>query len=157
MTRARPRRGTEELDAVHSFALGLPEAWEDHPWDGGPVVKVGKKIFVFLGQPAGPSMSVKLPFSGEVALTLDGCTPTGYGLGRAGWVSIDLTSADCPDVDVLLDWVEESYRVIAPKKLVARLDAEDATDTTDTTDTDTGGARSDVRADPAGPVRRPGR
>ncbi len=29
-------------------ALGYPEAWKDHPW-GETVVKVGKKIFVFLG------------------------------------------------------------------------------------------------------------
>ena len=28
-----------------------------------------------------------------------------------------------PETQVLLDWVEESYRAVAPKKLVARLDA----------------------------------
>ena len=30
------------------FALGLPETHEDHPW-GETVIKVNKKVFVFLG------------------------------------------------------------------------------------------------------------
>ena len=29
---------------------------------------------------------------------------------------------DEPPVDILCDWIEESYRTIAPKKLVAELD-----------------------------------
>jgi predicted DNA-binding protein (MmcQ/YjbR family) len=114
-------RGADALEAVHTFALGLPEAWEDSPW-GDSVVKVGKKIFVFLGHEDQPSISVKLPESAEAARTLDCCEPTGYGLGRSGWVSVTLSAPDCPDVEVLLDWTEESYRAIAPKKLVARLD-----------------------------------
>ena len=115
-------RGADALEAVHHFALGLPEAWQDTPWDDHPVAKVGKKIFVFLGLPEEPSMSVKLPESAEAARTLDCCQPTGYGLGRWGWVSVTLSASDCPDIEVLLDWTEESYRAIAPKKLVARLD-----------------------------------
>ena len=115
-------RGADALEAVHAFALGLPEAWEDHPWDGHPVAKVGKKIFVFFGSPEQPSLSVKLPESAEAARTLACCEPTGYGLGRWGWVSVTLSAPDCPDVEVLLDWAEESYRAIAPKKLVKRLD-----------------------------------
>ena len=49
-------------------------------------------------------------------------TPTGYGLGRAGWVSIDLAAGDRPSADVLCDWVEESYRGIVSEKLIAELD-----------------------------------
>jgi predicted DNA-binding protein (MmcQ/YjbR family) len=123
VSRPSSGRGAEALEAVQSFALGLPEAWEDHPWDD-VVAKVGKKVFVFMGRPEEPSMSVKLPESADLALALDCCAPTGYGLGRWGWVSVTLSGADCPAVEVLLDWVEESYRTIAPKKLVARLDAE---------------------------------
>lgn len=104
-------------------ALELPEAWEDHPW-GESVVKVRKKIFVFLGVDDGsypPGIGVKLLGSLEEALGLPGVAPMGYGLGRAGWVMVGL-EGNPPPGDLLLDWVEESYRLVAPKTLVAVLD-----------------------------------
>jgi predicted DNA-binding protein (MmcQ/YjbR family) len=109
-------------DQVRAFALGFPGAYEDFPW-GESVVKVGKKIFVFLGmaETDTPGISVKLRESNEWALSLPGITPTGYGLGRAGWVSVSLNEG--PPMDLLLDWVEESYRLVAPKRLVAQRDA----------------------------------
>ena len=106
------------------FALSLPQAYEDHPWEED-VAKVGKKIFVFLGvgeNPATMAMIVKLTDSREQALMAPGAEPTGYGLGRAGWVTIPLRDTT-PPVEVLTDWVEESYRTVAPKRLVAELDA----------------------------------
>ena len=108
-----------------AFALSLPGTAEDFPW-GESVVKVNgkKKIFLFLGNddPASePGISVKLLESREQALQVPGAEPTGYGLGRAGWVSIKLT-ADAPPVDVLEDWVEESYRQVALKRLITELD-----------------------------------
>src|SRR5919108_5596284 len=106
---------------ILAFALSLPGAYEDHPW-GETVVKVGKKIFVFLGTGDEPGMSVKLPDSNAQALMTKGAEPTGYGLGRAGWVSIPLRGRAVP-LGVLTDWVEESYRAVAPKRLIAELDA----------------------------------
>jgi predicted DNA-binding protein (MmcQ/YjbR family) len=104
------------------FALEFPGAWEDHPWEED-VVKVGKKIFVFLGleQSSDPAMTVKLDESHEQALAVPGAEPTGYGLGRWGWVTIPFRDTS-PPVGVLKDWVEESYRRVAPKQLVAELD-----------------------------------
>ena len=121
MARTKRDRTWQE---VRSFALGLPGAWEDFPW-GEVVAKVNKKIFVFLGteDAAAPGMAVKLTDSHEHALTLPGATPSGYGLGKAGWVNLPLASAE---LDLLQDWVEESYRNIATKKLIAELDAADA-------------------------------
>ena len=97
-----------------SFALSLPEDWEDHPWDDC-VVKVRKKIFLFLGK---ERMSVKLDESHPHALAVEGAVPTAYGLGRAGWVTVPLRAVG---VDVLRDWIEESYCIVAPKRLVAAL------------------------------------
>lgn len=101
-----------------AFALSLPEAWEDHPW-GESVAKVRSKIFVFLGTDSSGRFTVKLDESHEHALSIEGAAPTGYGLGKSGWVTVPL--ADVP-LDVLRDWVEESYRIVAPKRLAARLD-----------------------------------
>lgn len=117
---AHPRGTHRKLLA---FALGLPGAYEDHPWDE-TVAKVNNKVFVFLGSEEDPKhlgMTVKLDESLEQALTAPGAHPSGYGLGKAGWATIPFRP-DTPPLDVLLDWVEESYRRIAPKKLVAELD-----------------------------------
>ena len=106
-----------------SFALGLPGAFEDHPW-GEVVTKVNGKVFVFFGSGEGSGgfgMSVKLDESLEQALAVPGATPTGYGLGKAGWVSVPFGEGT-PPLDVLKDWVEESYRRVALKRLVKELD-----------------------------------
>ena len=113
---------TSLLDRLLAFSLAFPGAWEDHPWDD-LVVKVGRKIFVFIGSEQYPGVSVKLPESHEQAKLLSCAKPTGYGLGKAGWVTISVDSPECPPAEVLEDWIEESYRTIAAKKLIAELDA----------------------------------
>jgi predicted DNA-binding protein (MmcQ/YjbR family) len=111
-----------DLDSVvRDHAFSLPEAWEDHPW-GESVAKVGKKVFVFFGeqQPDGRvGMTVKLPHSHDEALSMPFVTPAGYGLDRGHWVNVD-APPDAPP-DLLLGWIEESYRTVAPKRLVHQL------------------------------------
>ena len=85
---------------------------------------MNKKVFVFLGvdgDPANFALTVKLADSHEQALMVPGAEPTGYGLGRARWVTVPFRETT-PPVDVLTDWVEESYRIVAPRRLVAELD-----------------------------------
>ena len=125
----RPKASAKSAAAVRRqllrAALSYPGAWEDHPWEE-TVVKVNKKIFVFFGSeasPIWPGITVKLRESHEEALGVPGANPTGYGLGKSGWVDIPLAGPKAPPLGVLTDWVEESFRVIAPKRLVAELDA----------------------------------
>jgi predicted DNA-binding protein (MmcQ/YjbR family) len=99
-----------------AFALSLPEAWEDHPW-GDTVVKVRKKIFAFVGE---QTLTVKLEEANAHALSIDGAAPTGYGLGKSGWVTVPVGEVED---EVLRDWIEESYRLVAPKRLVTQLDS----------------------------------
>jgi predicted DNA-binding protein (MmcQ/YjbR family) len=110
-------------EEIRAFAFGLPEAWEDHPW-GESVAKVGKKVFVFFGmdEPADPSLhlSVKLPHSHDEAMALPFTEPTGYGLDRGNWVTVH-APADTPP-EMLTAWIEESYRAVAPKGPLRRLD-----------------------------------
>src|SRR5947209_13394737 len=105
-------------------ALAYPGAWEDHPW-GETVVKVGKKVFVFLGI-SGKSfgMSCKLPDSFDAALSMFSfVAETGYGLGKAGWVTATFDPLEPIPTELMLAWIDESYRAIAPKKLVKELKA----------------------------------
>ena len=108
--------------ALRAFALRFPGAREEFPW-GERVVKVGKKVFVFMGtaDDGGFGLSVKLPESGPMALLLPFASPTGYGLGKAGWVSAHFEPSDDPPLDMLCAWIDESYRAIAPKKAVKTL------------------------------------
>jgi predicted DNA-binding protein (MmcQ/YjbR family) len=105
-----------------AHALGLPEAYEDHPW-GENVAKVGKKVFVFFGQPDAErpfGLTVKLPESSETALSLPWATSPGYGLDRGHWVW--LTPPEDAPFDMLADWIAESYRAVAPKRLLRSLE-----------------------------------
>jgi predicted DNA-binding protein (MmcQ/YjbR family) len=106
--------------AVREYALSLPEAYEDHPW-GEDVAKVRKKVFVFLGvdDAAEPGIGLKLVASHDLALAQPGVTPMGYGLGDSGWVSVRL-GRDTP-FEMLREWVDESYRAVAPKAVLGRL------------------------------------
>jgi predicted DNA-binding protein (MmcQ/YjbR family) len=116
---ASPARRAEAL--LRSFALKYPETVEEFPW-GERVIKVRKKVFLFLGRSEGGlSLSVKLPDSGLMALSLPFASPTGYGLGKSGWVTASFGPRARPPVDLLRRWVDESYRAVAPKRLVASL------------------------------------
>lgn len=109
---------------LRAFALKMPGAHEDFPW-GERVAKVGGKVFVFLGKPGGKgalSLAMKLPVSNGDALDLPFTAPTGYGLGKSGWVTAAFKPGEEPPVEILAAWIEESYRAVAPKKLVAELD-----------------------------------
>jgi predicted DNA-binding protein (MmcQ/YjbR family) len=112
-------------DRLRAFALSLPGAVEDFPWNES-VVKANGKIFVFLGSEASRPrrLTVKLSESHGHAMSVAGAEPTGYGLGRSGWVTLPLRAPGVT-LDLLRDWVEESYRIVAPRRLVAELDARD--------------------------------
>ncbi len=124
-------------DAIREFALGLPAAEEDFPW-GESVIKVRRKpgvppwrkdgagvygpMFLWLGRrdSKAHAVAVRLRESYEQAVALAHAAPTTTsGLGQWGWLTVPLQGVD---LDLLCDWVDESYRAKAPKRLVAELD-----------------------------------
>lgn len=114
------------LAALRKHALAYPEAKEEFPW-GDRTIKVRGKIFVFLGAGKdGFGMSAKLPATHELALTRRGTRPTPYGLGKAGWVSLQTKTVSDALLAELKDWVDESYRAVAPWTLVKALEARPA-------------------------------
>ncbi len=42
-----------------AYCLAKPGAWQDEPWEGDAVVKVGSKIFAFLGTESAVTVGVK--------------------------------------------------------------------------------------------------
>ena len=114
-------RLTREGTTLRKFALGYPEATEHMPW-GHHAIKVKGKSFVFLAADAESfSLSAKLPSSAGVAVKLPFASPTEYGLGRSGWVTARFPRGARVPLDVLRLWIDESYRAVAPKRLVAQL------------------------------------
>jgi predicted DNA-binding protein (MmcQ/YjbR family) len=121
------------MQRLEAIVAELPEAervdiaeWGDHP-----TFRVRGKNFVFCDQDAG-HLTVKLSKeeAAAVVATEPSAEPAGYGLGRHGWVSVDVA----PDADderwtVIREWVRTSYLLVAPKtlgRLVLEQDAADA-------------------------------
>ncbi len=124
ITAADTPKGNQGI--LRGFALGYPGAHEEFPW-GERVIKVKGKVFVFMGKDGdGFGLSTKLPDTATFALGLPFASPTGYGLGKAGWVSASFAPGDDVPIDMLFEWVNESYRAIAPRKLLAELDERQA-------------------------------
>ena len=109
------------FETLRDRALSLPETVEEFPW-GHSALKVRRKTFVFLNHSEEElSLSVKLPVSRDFALIFDWAEPTGYGLGRSGWISGRFSEGEEIDLELLQRWILESYKAVAPKKLSAQL------------------------------------
>ena len=110
------------LKELRTWGLALPGAHTKSPWPGHLDLAVKDKTFAYLsleGEPFG--ISCKLPKSAAIALMLPHCKPAAYGLGKSGWVQAEFPDGKIP-IDMLKEWILESYRAQAPKKLVAELD-----------------------------------
>jgi predicted DNA-binding protein (MmcQ/YjbR family) len=111
------------LRELRAFGLSLPGAHSKAPWPTHDDLAVNDKTFAYLPTEGEPfSLSCKLPYTGEVALYLPFAKPAAYGLGRSGWVGFTPEEAETPSLEQLKEWVEESYRAQAPRRLVKELD-----------------------------------
>jgi predicted DNA-binding protein (MmcQ/YjbR family) len=111
------------LRALRSFGLLYPGAHSKAPWPGHDDLAVRDKTFAYLAADGEPfSVSCKLKYTGEEALRLPYAQPTGYGLGKSGWVTFTPPEADMPSLDRFKEWIDESYRAQAPKKFIRELD-----------------------------------
>ena len=82
-------------DDVLTYCLAKPGAWPDEPWAGDVVVKVGPRIFAFLG--SGTSVGVKCGASREAADEWvlrypDDASVMAY-IGRSGWNTLRIGGA----------------------------------------------------------------
>ena len=118
------KRTSDANDAVlgelRAFGLAYPGAHRKSPWPGHDDLAVNNKTFAYLSNEGEPfSISLKLPYTKYEALKLPFAKPTGYGLGKSGWVTLRPLAEQMPSLDLLKSWIDESYRAQAPKKLAA--------------------------------------
>jgi predicted DNA-binding protein (MmcQ/YjbR family) len=107
-------------DEMLAYCLAKPGAWQDTPWEGDVVAKVGAKIFAFLGSQA-TSVGVKCGKDRDTADEWlkrypEDASVTPY-IGRYGWSTLRLEGA-IPD-DELREAVDMSYDAVVrslPKK-----------------------------------------
>ena len=112
------------MDRLEAIVAQLPEAervdiaeWGDHP-----TFRVRGKNFVFSDQ-AATELSLKLPKdeAAAVVATDADVSPSGYGLGRHGWVAFHVAEGAGDERWAQIEeWVRTSYTLVAPKSL-ARL------------------------------------
>ena len=116
-------KASRHMKEIRKHCLSFPQTREDHPWDHS-AFKVKGKVFVFAGaDDEGWGISVKLEESHASALMKPFASPTRYGLGKHGWVSLRFSPRETPPMALLKRWIEESFTVIAPLKVLEELEA----------------------------------
>jgi predicted DNA-binding protein (MmcQ/YjbR family) len=123
MTASAPLKHPE-AKALRKAALAYPDTVEDFPWGHSAFKVAGKKAFMFMGatEDGGFSFSLKLPYRNHEALKMKGAEPTGYGMAKSGWVTFTYGPKAKPAMAKLIDYLDESWRAIAPKKLSAKFE-----------------------------------
>ena len=100
-----------------AYCLAKPGAWQDEPWEGDVVAKVGSKIFMFLGSDETATIGLKCGPTREVADEWLARYPHDSSvmayIGRSGWNSLRIGGA-IPD-DEILEAVDASYDAVVAK------------------------------------------
>ena len=105
-------------DELVAYCLAKPGAWEDEPWDGDTVAKVGPsdkgKIFAFMG---GDGVGVKAGANRDeadewLARYPDDASVMAY-IGRSGWNTLRIGGA-IPD-DEIEEAIDTSYELVVAK------------------------------------------
>lgn len=119
----------DNMKRLEKIVARLPEVErvDIEAWGDEPTFRVRGKNFVFTDQIAtGLTVKLSKDEAEAVVATDPGAKPTGYGLGRHGWVSVEVgDNADAERWQQIEEWVRTSYTLVAPKSLAKIVLAED--------------------------------
>ncbi len=108
--------------ALRKIALQYPETEEGIACKGTALecsaFKARNKTFLFMST---AEVRVKLGDSLTEAAKLASKEPGRYEVGSLGWVKVSFSPHESPPLDLLQRWIDESYRLLVPKQLVALL------------------------------------
>lgn len=113
-------RRVNPLTTIRKLCLAFPDSVETETW-GKPHFRVKDKIFAGFGDEDGvPTLGFKLEMDHAAqVIKIPGFRKAKY-VGHKGWVSMDVS--DVQDWSTVAEMLEESYRLIAPKRSLAQLD-----------------------------------
>ena len=111
------------LSLIRSLCERFPDWEKAFLFGDHEVYRVKKKVYVWMGEgeKGGTYLSVKLKDSQSAALMLPFVKPAAYGMAKWGWIAADFPKGPLPG-SLVKEWIEESYRHTAPKKLLKKLD-----------------------------------
>ncbi|AKT43845.1 MmcQ/YjbR family DNA-binding protein [Chondromyces crocatus] len=117
-------RASVVLTRMREICLSLPDTKETLTW-GEPHFRVGEKIFAGCGEGKGVvSIGFKLEMEHALDIIQDPRFTKAPYVGHKGWVSMD--AAGITSWDEVRELIHESYRLIAPKKSLAKLGTDEA-------------------------------
>ena len=104
-------------EEVLAYCLAKPGAWQDEPWDGDVVAKVGGKIFAFLGSNGASGIGLKCGQTREAADEWLARYPADASvmryIGRSGWNPLSISGA--LPADDLTEAIDASYEAVVSK------------------------------------------
>jgi hypothetical protein len=112
---------SEPMQALRRIVLRYPEVQEGVVC-ARVAFKARSKAFLFMGRNEDSyDVMLKLRDSLTEAAKLAGKAPTHYAVGGHGWVTATFSHEEFPPSGLLERWIDESYRLLVPKRLVALL------------------------------------
>jgi hypothetical protein len=118
-----PKKSAAQSDptaAIRALALSYPETTEGIVCNRSSFKAKGK-AFVFMGlEEEGYDVMLKLDASLQEAAELERKQPDNYHVGGHNWVTAKFARNESPPTGLLERWLEESFRLLAPKSVVLK-------------------------------------
>jgi hypothetical protein len=112
---------SKPMQALRKIALQYPEAEEGTSCNKA-AFKARNKAFLFVGMDqTSYNVMLKLRESLPEAARLAAKEPNHYGVGGMDWVKATFSHNESPPAGLMEKWIDESYRLLVHKQLVALL------------------------------------